>query len=158
MSCFCLLHTKSPLFHVSMVHKQHICQQWLPCGLLDTLVQAIAYCSQCPQQVHSILFTISAGQHMVHTRHMETNLKPASCGSCSDACCFKAGCLLTFEGVCMPAGDYWPGEAENLLGNISEEARQAGRKGNKGSLTAGGKPRAKSTKVPTPPSRHTECC
>ena len=45
------------------------------------------------------------------------------------------------------AGDYWPGEAENLLGNISEEQRQAGRKG-KGSLTAGGKPRAKSAKVP----------
>lgn len=45
------------------------------------------------------------------------------------------------------AGDYWPGEAENLLGNISEEARQAGRKGNKGSLTAAGKPRAKSAKV-----------
>ncbi|KAL0048475.1 hypothetical protein WJX82_004140 [Trebouxia sp. C0006] len=43
-------------------------------------------------------------------------------------------------------GDYWPGEAENLLGNISEEQRQAGRKGNKGSLTAGGKPRAKSAK------------
>lgn len=52
----------------------------------------------------------------------------------------------------MAAGDYWPGEAENLLGNISEEARQAGRKGNKGSLTAGGKPRAKSTKVPSLPS------
>lgn len=46
-----------------------------------------------------------------------------------------------------PTGDYWPGEAENLLGNISEEQRQAGRKGNKGSLTAGGKPRAKSAKV-----------
>lgn len=46
-----------------------------------------------------------------------------------------------------PPGDYWPGEAENLLGNISEEQRQAGRKGNKGSLTAGGKPRAKSAKV-----------
>ena len=45
------------------------------------------------------------------------------------------------------AGDYWPGEAENLLGNLSEEARQAGRKGNKGSLTAAGKPRAKSAKV-----------
>lgn len=43
-------------------------------------------------------------------------------------------------------GDYWPGEAENLLGKMSEEARQAGRKGNKGSLTAGGKPRAKSAK------------
>lgn len=57
--------------------------------------------------------------------------------------CFK-GC------VCAScAGDYWPGEAENLLGNISEEARQAGRKGNKGSLTAGGKPRAKSAKVPS---------
>ena len=49
------------------------------------------------------------------------------------------------------AGDYWPGEAENLLGNISEEARQAGRKGNKGSLTAAGKPRAKSAKVPLVP-------
>lgn len=47
----------------------------------------------------------------------------------------------------MCTGDYWPGEAENLLGNISEEQRQAGRKGNKGSLTAGGKPRAKSAKV-----------
>ena len=47
----------------------------------------------------------------------------------------------------MTTGDYWPGEAENLLGNISEEQRQAGRKSNKGSLTAGGKPRAKSAKV-----------
>ena len=55
--------------------------------------------------------------------------------------------------ACVPsAGDYWPGEAENLLGNISEEARQAGRKGNKGSLTAGGKPRAKSAKVTSPSS------
>lgn len=55
--------------------------------------------------------------------------------------------------ACVPfAGDYWPGEAENLLGNISEEARQAGRKGNKGSLTAGGKPRAKSAKVTSSPS------
>ena len=50
----------------------------------------------------------------------------------------------------MVAGDYWPGEAENLLGKMSEEARQAGRKGNKGSLTAGGKPRAKSAKVRIP--------
>lgn len=54
---------------------------------------------------------------------------------------------------CIGIGDYWPGEAENLLGNISEEARQAGRKGNKGSLTAGGKPRAKSAKVAPHP-----CC
>lgn len=60
--------------------------------------------------------------------------------------------LLTRVYVCMVAGDYWPGEAENLLGNISEDARQAGRKGNKGSLTAGGKPRAKSAKVSSPPS------
>ena len=54
--------------------------------------------------------------------------------------------LANFESV-LCTGDYWPGEAENLLGNISEEQRQAGRKGNKGSLTAGGKPRAKSAKV-----------
>lgn len=53
-----------------------------------------------------------------------------------------------------PTGDYWPGEAENLLGNISEEQRQAGRKGNKGSLTAGGKPRAKSAKVASITSHH----
>jgi hypothetical protein len=31
----------------------------------------------------------------------------------------------------LGAGDYWPGEAENLLSSISEEARQAGKKGKK---------------------------
>ncbi len=59
---------------------------------------------------------------------------------------FMPGDVVELMG--MVAGDYWPGEAENLLGKMSEEARQAGRKGNKGSLTAGGKPRAKSAKVP----------
>lgn len=29
------------------------------------------------------------------------------------------------------AGDYWPGEAENLLSNIAEDQRQSGKKGSK---------------------------
>jgi hypothetical protein len=34
------------------------------------------------------------------------------------------------------SGDYWPGEAESLLANISEEARLAGKKGSKPARTA----------------------
>ena len=30
------------------------------------------------------------------------------------------------------AGDYWPGEAENLLVGIAEEQRQAGKRAGKG--------------------------
>lgn len=29
-------------------------------------------------------------------------------------------------------GDYWPGEAENLLANLGEEQRQAGKNSSKG--------------------------
>ncbi len=29
-------------------------------------------------------------------------------------------------------GDYWPGEAENLLASLGEEDRQAGKSGSKG--------------------------
>lgn len=58
------------------------------------------YCSQCLQQVHSVLFTISAGQQMAHIRLTETNLKPASCGSCCDACCCKVGMLADLLRVC----------------------------------------------------------
>lgn len=34
--------------------------------------------------------------------------------------------------ACPPPGDYWPGEAENLLLGIAEEARQAGKRAGKG--------------------------
>jgi len=37
----------------------------------------------------------------------------------------------------MASGDFWPGEAENLLSSIFEEARQAGKKGKKAGGSAG---------------------
>ena len=33
-------------------------------------------------------------------------------------------------------GDYWPGEAENLLANLGEEQRQAGKSSSKGGQAA----------------------
>ena len=39
---------------------------------------------------------------------------------------------LTPRRACVAPGDYWPGEAENLLLGIAEEARQAGKRAGKG--------------------------
>ena len=39
---------------------------------------------------------------------------------------------LTALHACVAPGDYWPGEAENLLLGIAEEARQAGKRAGKG--------------------------
>lgn len=35
------------------------------------------------------------------------------------------------------AGDYWPGEAENLLANLGEEQRQPGKSSSKGARPSG---------------------
>jgi E1A/CREB-binding protein len=38
--------------------------------------------------------------------------------------------------MCIHAGDYWPGEAENQLTNIFEESRKDSKKGSSSKVTA----------------------
>ena len=56
--------------------------------------------------------------------------------------------FLQIPSILWP-GDYWPGEAENLLQGIAEEQRQAGKRAGKGSGAKPSGPRGKaSAKVP----------